>query len=232
MTSPSPQDGATAVTTAPLLTWAAASGADSYAVHFGSSATLGSGDLQATQAATSWSPGTLPAGTTWYWRVDSIGAGGTTTGETWSFTTEAGGGGGGGGDLLSEDFETGALSGWGTSGNVQVNGNGAYEGSFGMLLRGSASAEYALDATGRTGVVFSYARATSGYDGNEALTVEWFDGSSWTTLEAVSGNLWETRSWTLGPAADGNPALRIRFRSSANKNNELAGIDSVVVSAD
>jgi len=231
-TSPSPADGSTGVATTPLLTWSAATGAESYDVYFGSSPSLGSGDLQGNQTPTSWSPGTLAAGTTWYWRIDSVGSGGTTTGATWSFTTEAGGGGGGGGDLLNEDFESGALTGWVTTGTVQVNGNGAYQGSNGMVLRRTASAERALDASGRTGVTLSYARRTSNYDSGEALTVEWFDGSSWTVLETVNSNSWQVRTWALGPGADNNPSLHIRFRGGANRNNEQGRIDSVVVTAD
>ena len=68
--------------------------------------------------------------------------------------------------------------------------------------------------------------------GREALTVEWFDGSSWTVLETVNSNSWQVRTWALGPGADNNPSLRIRFRGGANRNNEQGRIDSVVVTAD
>src|SRR6185503_6660914 len=39
------------------------------------------------QAGTTYDPGTLSAGTTYYWRIDEINSSGTTTGTVWSFTT-------------------------------------------------------------------------------------------------------------------------------------------------
>src|SRR5439155_23008305 len=41
------------------------------------------------QTATSYQPGTLAYSTTYYWKVDAVGAGGTTAGPLWSFTTVA-----------------------------------------------------------------------------------------------------------------------------------------------
>ncbi len=40
------------------------------------------------QTGTTFDPGTMDAGTTYYWRIDEVSAGGTTTGNVWSFTTE------------------------------------------------------------------------------------------------------------------------------------------------
>ena len=40
------------------------------------------------------------------------------------------------------------------------------------------------------------------------------------------------RTYALGAGADNNPNLRIRFSLNANRNNEHAYIDDIVVSAD
>ena len=99
-------------------------------------------------------------------------------------------------------------------------------------MRRTSSLEHAIDASGRANIVLSYARATSGYDGGEFLTVDWFDGSGWTVLEATNATGFVTQSFSLGAAADGNPNLRIRFSASANRNNEVSLLDDVVVSGD
>lgn len=89
-TSPSPANGATGVSTGATLSWSAGSGATSHDVYFGTSTNPAS---QGNQTATTFNPGTLAAGTTYYWRVDEVNADGTTTGDLWSFTTASGGGG-------------------------------------------------------------------------------------------------------------------------------------------
>jgi hypothetical protein len=67
VTTSSPVDNATGVITAPTLSWSAASGADSYAVYFGT--TLPETPV-ATTTGTSYSPpGTLAANTHYYYRV-------------------------------------------------------------------------------------------------------------------------------------------------------------------
>jgi len=83
---PSPVDGASAVTTSTLLKWAASTRATSYDVALGTSnppAVVSTG-----QTARSYTPPTpLAYTTTYYWQIAANGAGGTTTGPVWSFTT-------------------------------------------------------------------------------------------------------------------------------------------------
>ncbi len=43
-------------------------------------------ELVANQTETSYDPGPLEYGTTYYWRIDEVNAIGTTTGTVWSFT--------------------------------------------------------------------------------------------------------------------------------------------------
>ena len=85
VTSPEPMNGAINVIITPILSWAIASGATSYDVYFGTTPAL----LFVTNTTeTNYNPGTLNYNTTYYWRIDSRNAYGTTTGNLWSFTTQ------------------------------------------------------------------------------------------------------------------------------------------------
>lgn len=82
----SPAPGATGVPVSTALSWSASSNATAYDVAFGTSASppvVSSG-----QAGTSFTPPTrLAYAQTYYWRITAVGAGGTTAGPLWSFTT-------------------------------------------------------------------------------------------------------------------------------------------------
>lgn len=65
------------------LVWTPSEGAESYDVWFGTSLPL---TLQGNQAATSWDPGVLVVGQTYYWRIDAVNENGTTAGWTSRFT--------------------------------------------------------------------------------------------------------------------------------------------------
>jgi hypothetical protein len=47
--------------------------------------------VQGNQSGTTFNPGLLNPGTTYYWRVDQVNAQGTMTGDVWSFTTPGSG---------------------------------------------------------------------------------------------------------------------------------------------
>jgi len=85
--SPSPSNSATGVSITADLSWSPGSGSTSSDVYFGTDSTPDSGELQGNQTATTFEPGTMSNNTTYYWRIDEINAGGTTTGTVWSFTT-------------------------------------------------------------------------------------------------------------------------------------------------
>ncbi|MHC4497986.1 MAG: choice-of-anchor Q domain-containing protein, partial [Planctomycetota bacterium] len=84
---PNPADGATGVSTMDYLSWTAGAGAMSHDVYFG---TVGPCVFQGNQISTTFDPGTMALGTTYYWRVDEVSTWDITTGEVWSFTTESG----------------------------------------------------------------------------------------------------------------------------------------------
>jgi len=84
-TQPYPADGAEGVPIGTSLSWSPAPGVASHDVYFGTSippAFIGN------QEATTYYPGPLEPGTTYYWQIDEVKADGTTIiGDVWSFTT-------------------------------------------------------------------------------------------------------------------------------------------------
>jgi uncharacterized repeat protein (TIGR01451 family) len=80
----SPANAATNVSPTTSPTWSATSNAASYDVYFGTSATP---PFAANTTATSYSPGLLIAGTTYYWQIVARDSAGTTPSSIYSFTT-------------------------------------------------------------------------------------------------------------------------------------------------
>lgn len=86
--APVPADGATFVLPSQTLTWTAGLGAMAHTIYFGTSADAVAQDTAgSTQVATSFTPPSLQANTTYYWRVDEFTLTGTVKGPVWSFTT-------------------------------------------------------------------------------------------------------------------------------------------------
>jgi hypothetical protein len=98
--NPSPSNSSTGVSTTADLSWTAGSSATSHNVYFGTSSP---GTFRGNQAATSYDCGTMSSSTTYYWRIDEVNGGGTTTGTVWSFTTAASGT-----IYFSENFNSGS----------------------------------------------------------------------------------------------------------------------------
>jgi hypothetical protein len=86
-----PDEGAVNVALDRQLAWTNGSGTTtSYAVYFGTTPELDSSHFKGNQEGATFNPGPLAPNTTYYWRIDSVNAYGTTTGPTWSFTTAGG----------------------------------------------------------------------------------------------------------------------------------------------
>ena len=83
--APDPPDGAFGIQGAPILTWEPGLCATSHNVFFGATARM---VFQTNQAETTFNPGTLSPGNTYYWRIDEVGQYDTKTGEVWTFTTQ------------------------------------------------------------------------------------------------------------------------------------------------
>lgn len=86
--NPSPGNGSNSVSVNVIPSWGTASGASEYGVYFGTSSSLDSGDFKGYMTGTSYDPGTLNNGTTYYWRIDAKNTHGETQGTVWSFTTD------------------------------------------------------------------------------------------------------------------------------------------------
>ncbi len=71
------------VKAAPELKWIGACGATSYNVYFGLTSDP---EFVGNQSGTSFSPGTLKSGRTYYWRVDAVNSEGVVKGSVWQFT--------------------------------------------------------------------------------------------------------------------------------------------------
>jgi fibronectin type 3 domain-containing protein len=78
-----PANGATNISLTPSLQWNASNGATGYDVYFGTSA---SPALAATVTGTTYAPGTLTAGKTYYWKVTAKNAASSASSGTWTFT--------------------------------------------------------------------------------------------------------------------------------------------------
>ncbi len=87
---PQPADGATDVSVATDLSWRPGREAQSRQVYFGADAdAVAAGTIPATtQTEHSYTPASLELGTTYYWKVDEVGATETHAGNLWSFTTQ------------------------------------------------------------------------------------------------------------------------------------------------
>ena len=225
-TGNSPASGATGVATSATLSWDAAAGATQYDVYFGTSSNPGL--VSANQSGTSYDPGTLATGTTYFWRVDTENGDGVTTGAIWSFTTEAGGGSGGGGDLpFTDGFESSSLAGWTTSGNVRV-GTTAASGVYAAEIRRSGSLSRTLDTGGATSVTVDWSWRSNGLDypsDAASLTIQHAGGSVTVDLSANGGYAGGSR--TISGLS--GSTVTLTFTCAANRNNERLYIDDISV---
>jgi hypothetical protein len=93
--NPSPENEATGVDINADLSWTAGEGATSHDVYFGTSydaveqafASIICPEYKGNQTGTTFDPGPLEEGVTYYWRIDEKNQAGTTTGSVWGFTT-------------------------------------------------------------------------------------------------------------------------------------------------
>ncbi|MCC7555851.1 MAG: discoidin domain-containing protein, partial [Methanoculleus marisnigri] len=93
---PQPADGAADVSVNTTLAWRAGRNAVSHEVYFGTDAEAL--DLAATVEATSYDPGALNLGATYYWQVNAVQEAESWTGDLWSFATQQ--------YLVVDDFES------------------------------------------------------------------------------------------------------------------------------
>jgi subtilisin-like proprotein convertase family protein len=86
--NPSPADGAVGMATDVVLSWTAGLGAKLHSVYFGDDLdTVTNASGAPPLPVTTFNPGPLEQGKTYYWRVDEFNPPTTVTGNVWSFTT-------------------------------------------------------------------------------------------------------------------------------------------------
>ena len=83
-----PVDGSVEVSTVLTLSWTGGTGATSFDVYFGD---LPSPPFVTNKTETTYNPGTLSFGKTYFWRIVAKNSSGSTSSATWSFVTTAGG---------------------------------------------------------------------------------------------------------------------------------------------
>ena len=83
-TNPNPANGAANININVVISWAPGARAESHDIYFG---TQSPGTFQRNQTETTFAPGTLLSGKTYYWRIDEVNFYGKTTGTVWSFKT-------------------------------------------------------------------------------------------------------------------------------------------------
>jgi len=225
-TDPNPANTATGIAVDANLSWTAGLGATSHDVYFGTDPTPDETEFKGNQADTTYNlPGDMDTNTTYYWRIDEKNTGGTTEGDVWSFTTELPA------IPWSEDFESGNLNNWTTTGSPSASNQVENTGTYGAKLPSTSSIERAIDTTGFTSIHVKYYRMTNAFDAGEYIYTEWFDGNNWNELESV-----QTASYgdglqdkTCGAGANNNSAFKVRFRTNANKANEYGGVDDIEI---
>lgn len=135
--------------------------------------------------------------------------------------------------LFTDGFESGNLTvgGWSSSGSVLVKEPAAFEGVYGVQIGGVASITKTVSTAGYGDIHLKYARKTKGLDSGEALIVEWSpDGITWNDIvESTSETAWAQRDILLGTGANDKSSFTVRFRTTANKTNEYASVDSVEI---
>lgn len=223
--NPNPEHEAKNVPVDTVLSWRAGIGAVSHDVYFGTNTnpdTL----VSEKQTETTYDPGTLAPGITYYWKVNERNSSGEITpGVVWHFTTEA---------TLpwSDGFESGGFSAesWSTSGLATVVSSAAYTGNYGALLKKTTWIESkAVSTVGYDSIYVKYARKTKGLDTDEYLYVEWYDGSIWHELEKTQDSSWSLVEMTCGTGAGNNANFKIKFSTNGNAGNDEAMVDDVEI---
>jgi hypothetical protein len=242
---PNPANGATNVSTTPALNWTAGSGAISHDVHFGMDS---SPPFIGSQPASTFDPGTLDEGTTYYWRIDENGDQGTTPGIVWSFTT------GSAPEplwvqLTYDDFESGwgSYTGGGRDCSLYTGGTYAHQGNNAVNIQDNSgtgsSFSYTMgidtDTPGFSQLEIDFwFKAISMDNSKEDFQVQYYDGSTWHTVATYAvgadfeNNVFYNKTVYIDESSyTFPPDMKIRFVCDASSNRDDVYIDEVRVSA-
>ncbi len=228
--SPSPPDGATAIAADSILDWSAGAGAVSHNVYFGA----GAPDFKQNQAGTSYDPGTLDYGITYYWRIDEVSSDGTVTaGNVWSFTTQSDHYD----DMADRDIPVS-----GTVGNTYVGTNysdNVYQTITETEAGGKPANRYSylehkwtINVTGGNSITFNIeARRTAGSDGDDFVFAYSTDGSSYTNMLTIAGEADYNQSFILPSSISGTVYIRVTDtdRTAGNRTRDTIFIDHMYI---
>jgi hypothetical protein len=236
-TSPSPAHLDPYANQTPILTWNGGDDATGHDVYFGEDANAVANADTTTAAiyrgrqaadATSFDPGSLEWGKTYYWRVDEVNPDGVLTGALWSFTTAT--------FILVDDFESYTnyspnrvfqtwIDGWGFSedeffptGNPG-NGTGAmigYDPALGDIV------ETRIVHGGRQAMPFDYNNVNSPYYSETVRT--WNAAQNWT-VNGVNTLTVHVR----GQASNGAAVLYVTLDDSTGKSATVSYGDDTLV---
>jgi len=243
--NPNPGNGATDISIDADLSWTAGTDSTSSDVYFGTSSP---GTFQGNQTATTFDPGTMANDTTYYWRIDEINAAGTTTGNVWSFTTEATAQQWT--ELTNDDFEAG----WGSytdgGGDCRRSSNDAgyaHQGTYCARIcdnTGDASAFYytnSIDVSSYSQIKVEFWYYPRSMESGEDFFVEFWDGNSWEIIATYAagtdfsnGSFYQITDTDLiidSGLYNFPTDMQFKFRCDASSNGDYIYMDEIVISA-
>lgn len=137
--------------------------------------------------------------------------------------------------IFSDDFESGALGAWAVSGtSAKVTTAASFEGTYGVQLKKTTRLKATISTLGYDSVNLSFSAKTDALDTGEVLKAEYSidGGSTFTTLVQVNNTSWERQSLALPNEALALDNLVIKLVLTANRNNEIAYIDNVIITGE
>ena len=131
--------------------------------------------------------------------------------------------------LFSDDFSSGDISGWSTSGTVD-----AYN-SESIRLRATSTAAHAVSTAGYSAVSVDFVLSASSLENGEYCYAEISTdgGSNWTTALTVANGQDDGTHYSANAAPtgiDNNPQVQVRFRSTGATTGDYCYGQSVAVS--
>ncbi len=102
------------------------------------------------------------------------------------------------------------------------------------MLRRSTWIERSVNTRGFEQLRLEWSRATIRYDHGEELLISWSPngGTTWVLLQARGNSPWSEERINLGSGANDNPALRLRFETTADGIEECTLLDNIKLSGE
>ena len=142
--------------------------------------------------------------------------------------------GGPSGAIFKEDFEDRLTDrGWTISnGDYDYVWDAiAYEGKKSVKIKYVSWIQRTVSTEGYKDIKVKYARKVTNFDEGEELVTGWSpDGTTWNNLEKAADPNWAVKEFALGPEADNNISLRIKFKTNARgEADKYASVDALEI---